>query len=216
MSIINDALKKTRRESRSPADLPPPEDETIIRPKVRTSAKPGIHMVLPAVLLVMLFVGLLGGLGYFVYHEYYAATEDESAASPQAVEPLESKAESPATEPVQNTSAAAALEPLQASAIPPARVLPNRSLNQPVPTPPSSAPTPASTAPTPAPAGILSEFVINGVMRGGSAVRIITNTGVYRIGDTVTAPQGFILQDINESTLILRSPEGDLYSVTLP
>lgn len=53
-------------------------------------------------------------------------------------------------------------------------------------------------------------------MRGGSSVRIITNSGVYRAGDTLKSPAGFTLQSIEDTHLVIRAPDGEIYQLPLP
>jgi len=205
MSIINDALKKARREGGPGNGTMHGEDDTVIRPRQQASRPPGIFTVLPALLMVVLFLALAGGLGYFLYKEYLA--EDPAAeTSPPAVETA-SVDDEPEAEP---KVIAPPPEP-EATAIESGKGLLIVS-----PVEEEAQPSDPVDLPTASPPPELSEFQINGVMRGGSSVRVITNSGVYQIGDTVSAPAGYILEAIGESELTLRSPAGESYLIPLP
>lgn len=79
MSIINDALKKARRES---VDAPPTYtgDSSAIHPQRRTSSKPSTWIVLPILLLVLFSIALSIVLGYLAYQEFYLKKDPEKTA----------------------------------------------------------------------------------------------------------------------------------------
>ncbi|MGE9290666.1 MAG: hypothetical protein ACQKBT_06740 [Puniceicoccales bacterium] len=197
MSIINDALKKARREAGAQESPALPADENVIQPRKRVTAKQSIWMVLPVVFIFLLIFALLGGAGYYTYREFSqsapADTPADEAVSETAAEPEETTAPTLVEpEPEDPEPAASGSTPEPSS--PPAEILP---------------------APTGL-AAVLEQMKINGVMRGGSSVRVLTNSGVYRVGDPVAAPAGFIVEEIGETTLTLRDPDGELYTILLP
>ena len=210
MSIINEALKKARREAGARENVSSPAEETVIQPRTRVTAKSSPWMILPVLLLILAFLGLIGGLGYYAYTQFFAQpAEDglkiefaEKAPAPPAEAPSPPDPD-PEPEPQTAVSSSVNLKPSSASQ----PVAPES-----VPTAPSSAP----ASPIAAPPELLEEFEINGVMRGGSSVRVITNSGVYRTGDLISSPQGYKLEKIGDQHLTLRSPDGILYAVPLP
>ncbi|MFP4351687.1 MAG: hypothetical protein ACLFRP_01840 [Puniceicoccaceae bacterium] len=204
MSIINEALKKARREG-TPAGAPPAE-ETLIHPRRRSSSGPGIWMILSAVLVVIAFVALVGGLGYFVYTQYFRpaeAAEPAPARSEMAASPEEE--EDPPPEEPEKPAPAGTLAVGSSAA-------PENERRGETPEPPPA----GRPAAIPATEEILSQFTVNGVMRGGASVRVLTNSGVYRVGDVVRSPPGFRIQSIEEDSLLLLAPDGNSHRIPLP
>ena len=205
MSIINEALKKARREG-NPAGTPP-DDETVIHPRQRASSGPGIWMILSAILVVLVFVALVAGLGYFVYAQYFGPTEDGDSFDPPVTEKM--------AKPAEEKKSTSPEKPEKAD---PKGTLTVRSSSEPAeelraePSPPP----PSHPVVVPATEEILSQFSVNGVMRGGSSIRVITNSGVYQVGDMVSSPPGFRVQSIGEDFLLLRSPDGNSHRIPLP
>lgn len=233
MSIINEALKKARREAGAKENLSEAERaESIIHPKKRIESKSNIQTVLPGFAMLFLFFGLLAGLSYFIYQEYFSEPESdpspatvakEAAPAPEEKEaPMDRTASPQSNEPESPTvtKPEGGVKPVEKPPAPP----PVLTVAEPIPSP-RPAPTPSpepqttpppSSEPSVANVEILSQLEINGVMRGGSSARILTNSGVYRVGDQVRAPAGYIVEEIGEEQLILRSPEGDRYTLPLP
>ena len=163
--------------------------------------------MLPAILIVILFLAVAGGLGFFVYTEYFEEQTEppqvEASSEPQpAIEtetPDEVLAEpAPEEPPPADSLVRTPPETLKAS------------------TPPEDTSTAEPSAVRRAPGQLLSQFTINGVMRSSTSTRIITNTGVYQKGDTISSPSGYVLEEIGENNVILRSPDGNRYTVPLP
>ena len=199
MSIINDALKKARREAGSRGEAASSSEEDVIVPRRRVAKKTGWKSLLPAFLLVIVFIGMVAGLCYFVYQEYFVESVDGEAPSDEVVvaENGESPTPPPADErdsptPVRTEESSVAAEAAQTSEERVEEVSGEA----------------ASSA--------LSRIKVNGVMRGGNSVRVITNSGVYRVGDVLSDPAGFVLIEIGDNTLSVRAPSGEIYQVTLP
>ncbi len=233
MSIINDALKKARRQAAEPGTPPSPQptepDDAPIQPRSTPSGKRPSHTLVPALFLVLLFLGLLGGLGYFVYTEYLASPGTAPAKEAQTAvaktdrdEPKPKPVEDNATEPPSAPPSQAKPDPAGKSGIVRSTVqaLPKASPSEATTPNPtriverSSASVPV-TPPAPPPE-LLSRFSINGVMRGGSGDRLLTNSVVYREGDPIASPRGFSIVEIKETTVVIAGPEGGTYSVPLP
>tara|TARA_R100000027_G_scaffold67657_1_gene67520 strand:+ start:4347 stop:4949 length:603 start_codon:yes stop_codon:yes gene_type:complete len=200
MSIINDALKKARRESVDSPPVPQKNEDGSIRPSRGSPAKSNTWIVLPAVFLVIIALGLIVVLGYLGYQEFYMKKVSPKPDSPTATEKAPND---PATEeeaPGEPEPSAAA-DPTPAS---------------PAPSTPTIQEAPAEAMPPPQAADLFEDFEINGVMRRGSSVRILTNSGVYRVGDSLKSPMGFTLESIEDNVVILKGPTGELYQLPLP
>jgi len=187
MSIINDALKKARRNAVvSPLEDDPLEDVTI-HPKMRSSQPNMKFLFIPILLLLTVFMAVSVGLGYFVYKEYFHGLEKETQPE----------------EPTLPSPAITEVEPL-----PPAvREMEKQPMEQTIPDPETASLSPRE---------ILDKIQINGIMRGGNHPRILTSTGVYRVGDMLRNPEGYQLIDIEESSLRVKSPDGEELVIDLP
>lgn len=234
MSIINDALKKARRQaSETPGSEPlsqPPENESEpLKPRTRSGATQNSRKHFAGLLLVVLFLALVGALGYFVYTEFLAEPEPPEPTLTQPATP-----QPPAEQPSVTTAGEEAATPPEEEA-PPTQPNPNDGIrispnedktvaSQTVPTAEVSAPESATeekkeAASTPirlAPASVLGQFRINGVMRGSSGDRVLSSSGVYGIGDTLASPTGYSIIGIDDKQVILSGPDGVRYSVPLP
>ena len=205
MSIINEALKKARREG-VPGGTPP-DDDTVIHPRQRSSSGPGIWMILSAVLVVIAFVALVGGLGYFVYSQHFRPTEAAESAPPSPPAEMAAAVEEEKSTPPEEPEKAAPKGTLT--------VRPSAGPEKERRAEPPSSP-PSSPVVAPVPEELLSQFSVNGVMRGGNSVRVLTNSGVYQVGDIVRSPPGFRIQSIEEDYLLLRAPDGKSHRIPLP
>jgi len=238
MSIINDALKKARRQTPDPATESDDPENQPLKPKKRASSKAGPKQHYAGLILVVLFLGLVGTLGYVVYTEYLTEPESTDAA-PEAkptAAPKRANATSPDAEEAPEAGESgekapiATEEPANPSSAPSAGGEIRISSGQPTKSPSEPAPQPIDPEERPAvaeeesappttqrpPASFLSRFSINGVMRSSAGNRILTNSGVYRIGDTLAAPSGYRITEINETEVILEGPEDQRYAVPLP
>lgn len=195
MSIINEALKKARRGGDPASELSASPEDQVIRPRQRSSKPSGFQSALPTMLLLLVFLGLVGGLGYFLFQEYYAGGQENTSSEQTA------QSESGDSERANGTGGNGTGE----------TAAPAESRDG--ETSPAAKPSPSPTEMAPA---AIAEFKINGVMRSGDSARVITNSGVYREGDVVSAPAGYTVEEIGQEQLILRSPEGESWPVRLP
>lgn len=188
MSIINDALKKARRnEAHQSLDISPGEHDPL-HPKIRSGEQNMKFLFIPILILLVVFMIVSAGLGYIIYKEFFVDTVEETMPDVPEVEEsviMDVEIHSP-TPP----------EPLKADGKDEADTEP--------------------TAPTLSPQEILDQLQINGIMRGGSHPRLLTQSGVYREGDTIRQPEGYQLLRIGENYLLLRTPAGEEKSIDLP
>jgi hypothetical protein len=212
MSIINDALKKARREGQSPvADSA--RDDTVIRPRRAKKKPPGPWTVLSAVIVVLGFVGLAGGLGYFVYKEYFpaeTARDEESIRTP----------EKPAVGDPGGAETAGEDRPVPTSPGRPEKTDESAAAGAPASSREETASEPPPETTPPESPGedrkLRDRFVINGVMRASSGTRLLTNSGVYREGDEISSPPGYEIVEIGDDTAVLRAPDGSRRTIPLP
>lgn len=212
MSIINDALKKARREGKSPVAASAQED-TVIRPRRAKKKPPGPWTVLSAVIVVLGFVGLAGGLGYFVYKEYFpaeTARDEESIRTPEKPAVGDPAGGEPGGDDRPMPTSPGSPEKKDESA---GAGVPASSREETAREPPPESTTPEPTAED---RKLRDRFVINGIMRGSSGTRLLTNSGVYREGDEISSPPGYEIVEIGDDTVVLRAPDGSRRTIPLP
>lgn len=243
MSIINDALKKARRQNPDPQAGSPESENQPLQPKKRAGSRSTPKQHYAGLILVVLFLGLVGALGYVLYTEYLAepdssntVAEEKPARDPKRKDAASGDAkETPEVRQAAKEEPTATEESADPAPAPPAAGRIRISSDQPAKRPaqpveqskdPKESPAvaaddsagedSASATVQRAPASLLSQISINGVMRSSAGDRILTNSGVYRIGDTLAAPSGYRIAEINETEVILEGPGSRRYAVPLP
>jgi len=189
MSIINDALKKARRNADMASFDGDETGDVTIHPKV-LSHQPSLYFLfVPVLILLVIFMLASIALGYFLYKEYIHTpaeeiTSTEKRSEEQIIEMITPLP--PITAETGGEEIVTSADPVNADRL---KLTPRK---------------------------ILDQLQIHGIMRGAANPGILTQTGVYREGDLLRAPEGYRLIRIEENHITVKSPDGHEQIIELP